>query len=374
MKNNKPLDGIKVIEISTIITASLSAMMLADQGAEVIKIEQTGFGDPLRYLGTQKGGISAIFANVNRGKSSLELDLKKDTDLNSAKKLICEADVLINNFRPGVMEALGLSKAECKKINKNLIYVAITGFGKEGPFSSSPAYDHVVQAMSGATAIQSDGDKPQYMKTLLCDKITAYTATQSICSALYKREKTGEASSIDLSMLDSSMFFLWPDGMMNHTLLDNDVEILAPLTAAYNMYECKDGSISIAAMLDKHWHGIFKAVDKPELIDDQRFSSAAERSKNFIELLELVSLFKNYTVEEMFERLSNNDVPCSTNLSLEQAITNQQVEDNYLVKEKITETQGKLRMIRYPAIFDEEKFINDKPAPKLGEDNKKLYK
>ena len=374
MKNNKPLDGIKVIEISTIITASLSAMMLADQGAEVIKIEQTGFGDPLRYLGTQKGGVSAIFANVNRGKSSLELDLKKDTDLNSAKKLICEADVLINNFRPGVMEALGLSKAECKKINKNLIYVAITGFGKEGPFSSSPAYDHVVQAMSGATAIQSDGDKPQYMKTLLCDKITAYTATQSICSALYKREKTGEASSIDLSMLDSSMFFLWPDGMMNHTLLDNDVEILAPLTAAYNMYECKDGSISIAAMLDKHWHGIFKAVDKPELIDDQRFSSAAERSKNFIELLELVSLFKNYTVEEMFERLSDNDVPCSTNHSLEQAITNQQVEDNYLVKEKITETQGKLRMIRYPAIFDEEKFINDKPAPKLGEDNKKLLK
>ena len=374
MKNNKPLDGIKVIEISTIITASLSAMMLADQGAEVIKIEQTGFGDPLRYLGTQKGGVSAIFANVNRGKSSLELDLKKDADLNSAKKLICEADVLINNFRPGVMEALGLSKAECKKINKNLIYVAITGFGKEGPFSSSPAYDHVVQAMSGATAIQSDGDKPQYMKTLLCDKITAYTATQSICSALYKREKTGEASSIDLSMLDSSMFFLWPDGMMNHTLLDNDVEILAPLTAAYNMYECKDGSISIAAMLDKHWHGIFKAIDKPELIDDQRFSSAAERSKNFIELLELVSLFKNYTVEEMFERLSDNDVPCSTNLSLEQAITNQQVEDNYLVKEKITETQGKLRMIRYPAIFDEEKFINDKPAPKLGEDNKKLLK
>ena len=374
MKNNKPLDGIKVIEISTIITASLSAMMLADQGAEVVKIEQTGFGDPLRYLGTQKGGVSAIFANVNRGKSSLELDLKKDTDLNSAKKLICEADVLINNFRPGVMEALGLSKAECKKINKNLIYVAITGFGKEGPFSNSPAYDHVVQAMSGATAIQSDGDKPQYMKTLLCDKITAYTATQSICSALYKREKTGEASSIDLSMLDSSMFFLWPDGMMNHTLLDNDVEILAPLTAAYNMYECKDGSISIAAMLDKHWHGIFKSVDKPELIDDQRFSSAAERSKNFIELLELVSLFKNYTVEEMFERLSDNDVPCSTNLSLEQAITNQQVEDNYLVKEKITETQGKLRMIRYPAIFDEEKFINDKPAPKLGEDNKKLLK
>ncbi len=374
MKTNKPLEGIKIIEISTIITASLSAMMLADQGAEVVKIEQTGFGDPLRYLGTQKGGISAIFANVNRGKSSVELDLKKETDLNFAKKLISEADVLLNNFRPGVMESLGISIEECKKLNEDLIYVSITGFGKKGSFSSNPAYDHVVQAMSGATAIQSDLEKPQYMKTLLCDKITAYTATQSICSALFKRERTGEASSIDLSMLDASMFFLWPDGMMNNTLLDDDVQNLPPLTASYNMYECKNGSISIAAMLDKHWHGIFKAVDKPELIDDERYSSAAERSKNFMQLLELVSLFKNYTVDEMFNRLTENDVPCSKNLTLEQAITNQQVKDNELVTEQNTETQGMVRMIRYPALFDEEKFINNKPAPKLGEDNKKLLK
>ena len=136
MNHKKPLDGIKVIEISTIITASFSAMMLADQGAEVIKIEQTGFGDPLRYLGTQKGGISAIFANTNRGKSSVELDLKKEQDLHLAKKLIVTADVLINNFRPGVMDSLGLSKEECKKLNKDLIYVSISGFGKEGPFSS----------------------------------------------------------------------------------------------------------------------------------------------------------------------------------------------------------------------------------------------
>ncbi len=374
MKTNKPLEGIKIIEISTIITASLSAMMLADQGAEVVKIEQTGFGDPLRYLGTQKGGISAIFANVNRGKSSIELDLKKETDLNFAKKLISEADVLLNNFRPGVMESLGISREECKKLNEDLIYVSITGFGKKGSFSSNPAYDHVVQAMSGATAIQSDLEKPQYMKTLLCDKITAYTATQSICSALFKRERTGEASSIDLSMLDASMFFLWPDGMMNNTLLDDDVQNLPPLTASYNMYECKNGSISIAAMLDKHWHGIFKAVDKPELIDDERYSSAAERSKNFMQLLELVSLFKNYTVDEMFNRLTENDVPCSKNLTLEQAITNQQVKDNELVTEQNTETQGMVRMIRYPALFDEEKFISNKPAPKLGEDNKKLLK
>ena len=374
MNHKKPLDGIKVIEISTIITASFSAMMLADQGAEVIKIEQTGFGDPLRYLGTQKGGISAIFANTNRGKSSVELDLKKEQDLHLAKKLIGTADVLINNFRPGVMDSLGLGKEECKKLNKDLIYVSISGFGKEGPFSSSPAYDPVVQAMSGATAIQSDAEQPKYMKTLLCDKITAYTATQSICSALLQREKTGIASCIDLSMLDASMFFLWPDGMMNQTLLDEDVDVLAPLTTAYTMYECKDGAISIAAMLDKHWHGIFKSIDKSELIDDPKFSTAAERSKNFEELLGFVSHFKNYTVQEMYKRLSDNDVPCSINLTLEEAITNQQVIDNNLVKEKNTTVQGNLRMIRYPAIFNDEIYINDQPAPTLGADNEKLLK
>ena len=374
MSTTKPLEGIKVIEISTIITASLSAMMLSDQGAEVIKIEQTGFGDPLRYLGTQKGGISAIFANTNRGKRSVELDLKIESDLEQAKKLISEADVLINNFRPGVMDSLGLGKEDCKTLNKDLIYVAITGFGKEGPYANAPAYDHVVQAMSGSTAIQADEDKPKYIKTLLCDKITAYTATQSICSALLQRERTGKAACIDLSMLDSAMFFFWPDGMMNQTLLDEDVEILAPLTSSYTMYECKDGAISIAALLDKHWHGIFKAIDKPELVEDPKFSNTAERSKNVHELYEILSLFKNFAVDEMFKRLSENDVPCSKNLTLEEVISNQQVTDNKLVKEKETIHQGKLRMIRYPALFDDKKYINDKPAPKLGEDNEILLK
>ena len=148
MDNQLPLEGIKVVEISTIITASLATMMMADQGAEVIKIEQTGIGDPMRYLGTQKGGISALFANCNRGKKSIDLDLKVDDDLTVAKKLISKADVLINNFRPGIMNKIGLSDFDCKKLNEKLIYVSINGFGNQGPYSKAPAYDHVVQAMS----------------------------------------------------------------------------------------------------------------------------------------------------------------------------------------------------------------------------------
>ena len=135
MNNSKPLEGIKIVDISTIITASLATMMLADQGADVIKIEQSGIGDPMRYLGTQKGGISALFANCNRGKKSIDLDLKESDDLKIAKKLISDADVLINNFRPGIMDKLGLSENECKEINTDLIYVSINGFGKIYPAS-----------------------------------------------------------------------------------------------------------------------------------------------------------------------------------------------------------------------------------------------
>ena len=308
MNNSKPLEGIKVVEISTIITASLATMMLADQGADVIKIEQSGIGDPMRYLGTQKGGISALFANCNRGKRSIDLNLKASDDLEIAKKLISEADVLINNFRPGTMDKLGLSENECKEINNDLIYVSINGFGNEGPFSSSPAYDHVVQAMSGATDIQSDANQPQYIKTLLCDKITAYTVTQSISSALLKRERTGAADRIDLSMLDSAVFFLWPDGMMNHTLLDDDVQTLAPLTKSYNLYKCKDGYISIAALNDLQWFGIFKALDKAEYIDDERFNSTPARSENLVEVMSLLSKFESMTTDEALSKLKNEDV------------------------------------------------------------------
>ena len=318
MSYSKPLAGIKIIEISTIVTASLATMMMADQGAEVIKIEQSGIGDPMRYLGTQKGGISALFANCNRGKKSIDLDLKAEKDLEIAKKLIADADILINNFRPGIMEKIGLSEKVCKKLNVNLIYASINGFGDEGPFSSSPAYDHVVQAMAGATDIQSNQNEPEYIKTLLCDKITAYTVCQSLSSALYKREKTGIADRLNLCMLDSAVFFLWPDGMMNHTLLDEDVQTLAPLTKSYNLYKCKDGYISIAALNDLQWFGIFKALDKPEYIEDERFNSTPARSENLVEVMSLLSKFESMTTDEALSKLRNEDVPCSATTTLEE--------------------------------------------------------
>ena len=374
MSYSKPLAGIKIIEISTIVTASLATMMMADQGAEVIKIEQSGIGDPMRYLGTQKGGISALFANCNRGKKSIDLDLKAEKDLEIAKKLIADADILINNFRPGIMEKIGLSEKVCKKLNVNLIYASINGFGDEGPFSSSPAYDHVVQAMAGATDIQSNQNEPEYIKTLLCDKITAYTVCQSLSSALYKREKTGIADRLNLCMLDSAVFFLWPDGMMNHTLLDEDVTKLPAITKTYNLYKCKDGYISIAALSDAQWFGIFRALDLPELIEDSRFNNVLARSENMLELVEALSIFESLTVKVALEKLQREDVPCSKTISLDELMVHPQIDANNLFNAIQSIHQGQVRALRYPTKFSGNAMFNDLAAPALGEHKAEILK
>ena len=175
----QPLEGITVIEFSTMITASLAAMMMAEQGARVIKVEPVYMGDPMRYLGTSKGGISAIFANCNRGKSSIGLDLKQRTGQKIVKSLISSADVLIHNYRPGVMEHLGLGSENLRSENPGLIYTAITGFGTHGPMNNVPAYDPVMQAHSGFTEIQGT-DGTEFMRSMICDKITTYTALSLI--------------------------------------------------------------------------------------------------------------------------------------------------------------------------------------------------
>lgn len=371
---DKPLHGIKILELSSIVTASLATMILCDQGAEVIKVEPTGMGDSMRYLGTQKGGFSAIFANCNRGKLSLNLDLKDADELNILLKLAEESDIFISNYRPGVNEKLGLGLEVLRKINPSIIYVSISGFGETGPLSKAPAYDHVIQGMSGATSIQSSEGNPAYMKTLICDKITGYTACQALTAALFKRERTGKTSYITLSMLDAAIFFLWPDGMMNETLLDKDVIKAPPLSSTYtSLIPAKDGFFTIAAMTDDQWYGIFDAINKPEFKSDSRFISASARSQNMNELLkESLFRFQDFTVDEAIEALRNNDVPCSPYVPREEVINQPQVIASNTIFQMESPHQGKLNAVSHPAIFDGHRLNVDKAAPSLGEDRDKI--
>ena len=243
----KPLEGITILEFSTMITASFAAMQLGEQGARVIKVEPLNVGDPMRYIGEEKGGISSLFANCNRGKQAIRVDIKQEAGQSLIREMIKDVDVVIHNFRPGVMDKLGLGSEVLRGINPRLIYTAISGFGRQGPLANAPAYDPIIQASAGITAVQGR-EEPQFIRSLVCDKITAYTACQAVTSALFMRERTGEGQHIDLSMIDAGLFFIYPDGFQNHTLLDDDV---APqpllIDLLYELTQTSDGAVTISA-------------------------------------------------------------------------------------------------------------------------------
>ena len=180
-----PLAGLKVVELSAMITCSFAAMMLRSQGADVVKVEPPGMGDAMRHVGTRKNGISTLFSNCNRGKRSLAIDLKTDAGNEALMALTRDADILLHNYRPGVMDKLGLGSDTLRAHNPRLIYLGVSGFGTVGPMADKPAYDHVIQGLTSMTDLQGEEDGEfAYMRTLICDKVTAYTVAQAATAAL----------------------------------------------------------------------------------------------------------------------------------------------------------------------------------------------
>ncbi|MFK8022193.1 MAG: CaiB/BaiF CoA transferase family protein [Pseudomonadales bacterium] len=348
----KPLNDVTVVELSTMITASLAAMMMAEQGAKVIKIEPTEGGDPMRYIGAGKGGISALFANCNRGKQSVRINLKNEEGQALVEQLVQKADVVIHNFRPGVMDKLNLGSERLRELNPKLIYMAISGFGTQGPMSAAPAYDPVIQAHTGMAASQGH-EEPVFIHNLMCDKITGYTACQAVTSALYQREKTGEGQHIDLSMLDSGMYFMFPDAYMNHTLLDDDVAPKALLAdILYQTTITKDGAITVSAATQKQRDGVAKALGKEEMTDDPRFNSLENLLANFDEYKQILRTnFAAIETDEAVERLRANDVPCAKCLTLDEALAQPQVEANQSLELQAHPAMGQIRTLRNPSRF-----------------------
>ena len=364
----KPLEGVTVVEFSTMITASFAAMMMAEQGGRVIKVEPLEAGDPMRYIGTSKGGMSGLFANCNRGKESLSINLKNPKAIAVVKDLVAIADVVIHNYRPGVMDKLGLGSKELRDLNPKLIYMAISGFGPTGPLSAAPAYDPVIQAQTGMAASQGT-EGHEFIRNLMCDKITAYTACQAVTSALYQREKTGAGQHVDLSMLDSGLFFMFPDAYMNHTLLDEDAEA-QPLLAdvIYQLTETSDGAITMSAATDAQRSGAVKAVEMEHLMQDERFSSLPALMENFEEYRSLIAAaYKQLSTEEALRRLSELDVPCAKSMSHDEALNHEQLAHNQSLETVAHPSMGSIRQLRSPARCGGEKLGTGGPSPEHGE-------
>lgn len=368
-ETTQPLAGIRVVEFSTMITASLATMMFAQQGADVIKVEPPGIGDPMRWLGSQKAGISGLFHNCNQAKRSITLDLKSPDDVAAARQLCLQADVVIHNYRPGVMDRLGLGSDALRQQKPELIYCAITGFGHEGPLADRPAYDHVMQAMAGFMTLQGHPKGFAYVKTLICDKVTAYTAAQAITAALFARERSGSGQHIDLSMLESCIAFLWPDGGMHLTLQGEDVAHGAPFADYYQLpLRTTDGAIAYAAMTDAHWETVFDMVGRADLKTEEKYKGMANRSIHMAELASIIASEEpRLTSAEMVAGLAKQDVPAAACLSLADLPAHQQVLAMDIFEQCEHPLLGQVQHVTPPARFGGSKQAPCGPSPALGE-------
>jgi crotonobetainyl-CoA:carnitine CoA-transferase CaiB-like acyl-CoA transferase len=365
-----PLDGIRIIDLTTMIAGPFATMMLADQGAEVIKIEGPSRGDQVRAAGTQNNGLSASFVNNNRNKRSVAIDLKSPRGVAVLKRLSANADAFVQNFRPGVVDRLGVGEAAIRAHAPAIIYVSMSGFGDRGPYAGKPAYDPIIQAVTGLASIQAgaDDNRPRLIRTIVPDKVTALTAAQAITAALLARARDGQGTHVKLSMLDAVLAFLWASDMGAQTFVDIEVPQQRAASFIDLIYETRDGFMSVAVMTDAQWAALATAVEHPEWREDPRFTTMALRDRNIdARLATTQEVLRTRTTGEWLHRLEAAGVPCGPVLTRSQLIDHPQVHASASLAEYQHPQAGRLRQARPAARFDDV-VPEVRPAPLLGAD------
>jgi crotonobetainyl-CoA:carnitine CoA-transferase CaiB-like acyl-CoA transferase len=349
-----PLHGIKVLDLSAVISGPFCCQILADQGAEVIKIEPHGMGDLTRIGAYRVGTISAMYSTTNRGKRSVALDLSQHEGVAVLKRLAADADVVVQNFRPGAVDRMGIGPADLHAINPRLIYVSISGFGPDGPYSDWRVYDPIVQCITGvvSTQISQDHPSPDLVRTLICDKATADAAAQAVTAALFARER-GQASGqhLVIPMLDAALYWLWPDTFMGKTVTAEHAIPGPLLHQIYRVHPTADGNIVYFAASDPEFHGLCRALDHVEWITDERFDTPQKRQLpvNFMALRALVDeAFRASETGPLLERLRAEQVPAAQANDLDAVFTDPQVLNNEIIMTWEHETVGTLRHARPP--------------------------
>ncbi|MYD96725.1 MAG: CoA transferase [Gammaproteobacteria bacterium] len=349
-----PLDGVRVVDFTTMIAGPYGTMILADQGADVIKVEAPARSDHARRAGYGQRHFSAAFVNNNRNKRSISVDAKNPAGREVVVDLARTADVFVQNYRPGVMARLGLDYDDLKAVKPDLIYVSMSGWGEGGPYAGKPVYDPIIQALSGLASVQagSDHDRPRLIRTVLPDKLTGVTAAQAVSAALFARERTGAGQHVRLSMLDSVVAFLWSTDMGSQTFVGNETDVARAATFIDLIYETASGYISVSVMANDQWHGLCHAVGHPEWLDDERFKTPAGRDRHADERLELIQqALLTKTAEEWLELLEAAGVPCAPVLTRAEMIRHAQVEASGIVVETDHPHAGRLRQARNAARF-----------------------
>jgi len=367
-----PLAGIRIVDVSAILSGPLATMLLADQGADVIKIEAPGIGDFMRFGPFRRGNLSAFFVNANRGKRSLVLDLAKPRARELAKELVRRADVFVQNWRPGAAERLGLGPDDLRALNPGLVYVSISGYGDSGPYRDRRVYDPIIQGLTGHVAVQKNPEfpVPDLVRNVVADKASAYTVAQAITAALFARERGAGGQHLRIPMLDASLAFFWPDGMMAHTFLGEGVQKGPTLYELYRLQPTADGHLIYFAANDAEMHGLYRALGHPEWCADARFATIEGRRQpgNFETLgAHLDAAFRTWKTSELLPRLVAEQVAAGAVLSLEEVLEDPQLVHNGAVVEREHPAAGRMREPRPPVRFEKTPAEPGRPAPLLGE-------
>ncbi len=354
-----PLEGITVVDLSAVVSGPMACQILGDQGAEVIKVEPQGIGDITRSGGYRVGTISAMYATCNRGKRSVVLDLQSDEGVAILKEITARADVFVQNFRPGAVERMGIGPSDLHADNPELIYVSISGFGSSGPYRDWRVYDPVIQAVSGVVSTQRSREIPipDLVRTLICDKSTALTAAQAVSAALFARER-GQARGqhIEIPMLDTALYWLWPDTFMGHTFFGDDVVPGPLLYDIYRLQPTADGHLVYFAASDSEFEGLCRALGHPEWWEDPRFNDITERVKaeNFEYIGATVNAaFLTFPTGDILARLAENQVPSAPMLHLDEVFDDPQVRNNDAIHSFDHPTVGPVKMAKPPIRFSD---------------------
>ncbi|MEJ0020373.1 MAG: CoA transferase [Acetobacteraceae bacterium] len=365
-----PLHGYRIVDLTSMVSGPSATMLLADQGADVIKVENPQGGDHTRAAANRRGGYSASFLNNNRGKRSLVLDLKAPEGAETLKRLIATADVFIQNFRSGVIERMGFGEDVVRALAPDIIYVSISGFGEQGPFAQKPVYDPLIQALSGLASIQggSDQERPRLVRTIVPDKLTGVVAAQAITAALLSRERTGQGQHVRLSMLDAVVAFLWGSDMGSQTFVGGELPQQEAASFIDLIYETADDYISAAVQTDREWIALTRALERPDWLEDPRFATPELRQRHINERLAMTQeVLRTRGAAEWLERLTAAGVPCAPVLTRTRMIEHPQVVANGIVVETAHPAAGLLRQARPAARFSGTPATIQRGAPALGE-------
>jgi crotonobetainyl-CoA:carnitine CoA-transferase CaiB-like acyl-CoA transferase len=367
-----PLEGMRVVDLSTMVSGPMCTQILADQGADVIKVESPG-GDLVRWLGSSKGGMSAWYASTNRGKRAITVDIGRPEGREVVVKLAERADVVVQNFRPGVADRQGVGYEALRAVNPDLVYVSISGFGPTGPYARRRAYDSIVQSLGGVAGAQADPatGTPSLVRSILADKVTAQTAAQAITAAYVARLKGKGGQHLEIAMIDALLAWGWGDLMQHVTLLDDDATKLPSMLAAYRLISVKDGHVCIGAGTDDQFAGLWRALERPDLAADPRFATATARSKHWGECVSTYeAACADWLLADLLPRLEAEDVPHAPVLIGEQVAHDPQVVHNRTLRVVRHPVAGAMRTPIHPVRFSGTPALEPEallPAPSAGE-------